>query len=174
MNQPPDDGSPRDLGDVLPPGFSRETKLRRDRHGRWFDGDEPMNHAAIERAFDRWIDRADDGRYILKNSVNWAYCAVEDAPVFVRQAVSHAAGVELVLSDGRLERLDPATLRASPDGVLYAQVRDGRLPARFLASALQALGELADEDDDGFVLQVGGARVRPPVVAAPLAWPLEA
>ena len=145
-----------------------ETAIRRDADGRWYDGDEPIAHPGIERAFDRWLDRADDGRYCLRNSINWAYVRIDGAPVFVR-AVRHLGDrVELTLSDGRGEPLDPRTLRQDDAGRLYCDVREGRLPARFDRSAAFQLAEVLAEDAAGLYLELGGIRVRPPVSPDPL------
>ena len=153
------------------PGATRETAIRRDAHGRWFDGDTPVSHAGVARNFDRWIDRADDGRYCLRNDINWAYVTIEGPPVFVRRARVDGRDVLLGLSDGREEPLVPATLRQGPDGALYCDVRDGRLPARFDRSAAQALEDRLVEAEDGTVaLDIGpGPAFTPPTVPDPLA-----
>lgn len=140
--------------------LSRETRIRRDRYGRWFDGDDPVDQPAIERAFDRWIDVAEDGRYCLRNSVNWAYVSIEGPPIFVRQAVRSSAGLELVLSDGRLERLDPSTLALDEGGAIYCRVREGKLSARFEHGAALSLGEQVEQDEAGPYLAIGEARYR--------------
>jgi hypothetical protein len=140
--------------------LSRETRIRRDRYGRWFDGDDPLDQPAIERAFDRWLDLAEDGRYCLRNSVNWAYVSIEGPPIFVRQAVSSNQGLELLLSDGRLERLDPATLELDQSGAIYCRVRGGKLRARFDHGAAMSLGECAGEDEAGPYVALAGARYR--------------
>ena len=145
--------------------LSRETKIRRDASGRWFDGDAPIDHEGIERAFDRWIDRAEDGRYILKNSVNWAYVSVEGAPLFVRRVALDPLGATLSLSDGREERLDPRTLREGPDGRLYATARGGRLAAAFdRAAAMDLWAAVVGEGE----LELGGERFTAPRVEDPL------
>lgn len=154
---------------VVPPGLSRETRIRRDARGRWFDGHEPIDHPGIARAFDRWVDRADDGRFILKNSVNWAYVEIEGAPLFVRQVVLGGERVQLVLSDGQAEPLDPRTLRQGPDGVLYASVRGGSMAAAFDRDAAMAMAEALGEDEAGVFMAVGEERARVRVVSDPLA-----
>jgi hypothetical protein len=151
-------------------GFTRETSIRRDARGRWFNGDDRIDHPTLAEAFDGWIDRASDGRYCLSNEVNWAYIEVEGPPYFVRQVRSReGGGLDLVLSGGRVERLAPETLRQGPDGELFCDVRDGRLAARFDRHALQQLAELAAaEDDDGPYLVLAGRRWDPPTVQQPL------
>lgn len=153
-------------------GRSRETSLRRDALGRWFDGETEVTHVLLTQAFDAWIDRAEDGRYCLKNDVNWAYVSIEGPPVFVRSLTIRDATVTMHLSDGREEALDPSTLREARDGALYCQVREGRLPARFDSHAAIQLSPLVLEDESGTYLALGSARIRPKIVDDPLAWPL--
>lgn len=152
-------------------GLTRETTIRRDARGRWFHDGEPLEHPGLVRAFDSWVELAEDGRFCLKNEINWAYVTIEGAPLFVRAARVAADGIWLRLSDEREERLDPATLREGPDGALYAQVRGGTMAARFDPSAASALEGVLGEDAAGVYVDAGDARVRPPVVDDPLRWP---
>lgn len=151
---------------------SRETSIRRDAQGRWWNGDDPITHPLLVRAFDAWIERAEDGRYCLKNGVNWAYVTIEGAPIFVRSiVVEPGASIVLRLSDGRTEVLDPTTMREGPDGSLYCQVRGGSLAARFDAHAAFQLAPYVGEDEAGPYLELAGKRIRPPRVEDPIAWP---
>ncbi len=151
-------------------GQSRETTIRRDALGRWFDAGEPLAHPNLLRAFDSWVDRAEDGRYCLRNGVNWAYFTLEGPPFFVRWAWLDAETdqVWLRLSDGQEERLDAETLRQSEDGALYCDVHGSTMPARFERHAAQQLEAVLREDDQGVYLALGGRRIRPPQVHAPL------
>lgn len=150
-------------------GFSRETTIRRDAQGRWFHDDQPLEHEGLTRAFDRWIERAEDGRYCLKNDINWAYVTLEGPPYFVRSvAIGPGGQVELALSNDRREPLRPQTLRLGEDGALYCDVGDGTLPARFDRHATSQLEALIGEDERGVFVEVAGARVRPQVVSDPL------
>jgi hypothetical protein len=148
----------------------RETKIRRDARGRWFNDVVPITHEHLVRAFDSWVDLADDGRYCLRNAVNWAYVDIDGAPVFVRAVAVHPEGAVLTLSDGRVERLDARTLRQGPDGALYCTVRGGRLTARFDQPTAIALEAVVGEDDEGIYLDVANERVRPPMVDDPLRY----
>lgn len=144
----------------LPPGFSRETTIRRDAAGQWFHDGEPVVNEQVARAFDRWIDRADDGRYILRNDVNWAYVEIEGAPFFVRSVDPGAVGVTLFLSDQRTEALDPTTVRAADDGRIFCRVRGGAFEAEFTRKATLQLEPLVEEDDEGVYLNVNGVKAR--------------
>jgi uncharacterized protein len=172
----------------LPPGFSRETTIHRDASGRWSQDGVLLEHANLVRAFDRWIDRADDGRLCLKNDLGWAYVSIDGAPLFVRSIAHDADGVRLRLSDDREEPLDVRTLRLGKDGALYCDARAGQLAARFDRHAQLQLGELFREDARGVYLTQSpirsgaptnddvapedddGPRIYPQAVDDPIPW----
>jgi hypothetical protein len=137
-------------GGAAPPfQLSRETKIRIDRDGRFWNEGTLIVHEALSRSLAGWVDiDPESGRYILKNSVNWAFVTVEDAPLVVRALLPERL---LALSDGTMEGLDIATLRLDADDVPYCDVRGGKLPARFGRTAAYALLENARVEDDGRV-----------------------
>jgi uncharacterized protein len=150
-------------------GRSRETTIRRDALGRWFHDEQPLDHPNLVRAFDRWLDKAEDGRFCLRNDINWAYVTLEGPPLFVRTVRLDPDGtVWLTLSDDRTEPLAADTLRQDRDGALYCDARGGTLVARFDRHAMQQLEPILKEDERGVYLALGQARVRPSVVADPL------
>lgn len=151
-------------------GRTRETSIYRDAQGRWFQDGEPLEHENLVRSFEGWIERAEDGRYCLKNDINWAYFTLEGAPYFVRHARVDADRVVMELSGGLSEVLDVTTLRQGPDGALYCSVR-GDLPARFDRHVLTQLEDHVGEDEQGPFLLVSSQRVRPRVVTDPLYQP---
>jgi hypothetical protein len=160
-----------DPGQLLQ-GRTRETAIRRDELGRWFNDGVSLAHGNLIRSFDRWIERAEDGRYCLKNDANWAYFTLEGPPFFVRSAgLDGDGGVRLRLSNDREEVLVPATLRQSRDGALYCDVMDGTMAARFDAGAVHQLESAVFEDESGVYLELAGRRYRPPVVDDPLSAP---
>lgn len=149
-------------------GLSRETTIVLDKEGRFFHDGRPVDHPGIVRAFHRWIDRAEDGRYVLRNSVNWAYIEVAGTPLFVRavrlcgaRPVTH---VYLSLSDGSEEELRYDTLRQDKDGIFYADARMGTMSARFEKHAALGLSPVVGEDDDGPYIEVVGRKIRPATV----------
>jgi hypothetical protein len=152
---------------TIPFGLSRETTIQRRADGRWFVDGDAMDNPKLARAFDRWIERAEDGRYCLKNDVNWAYFQLEGAPYFVRSVRIDDGAAQLMLSNDREEELDLRTLREGPDGALYCTVL-GDEPARFDSHAAVQLGELLDEDAEGPFFSMGDQRVRPPRLSDPL------
>jgi hypothetical protein len=150
-------------------GRTRETHIRRDAQGRWFDGAEPLEHPNLVRAFDRWLERAEDGRYCLKNDINWAYVSIEGPPLFVRAVqLQDQAPPLLTLSDERTEPLALDTLRQGPDDALYCDAHGGDWVARFERYAQQQLEPVLREDDEGVYLALGKTKLRPPRVNNPL------
>ena len=149
-------------------GRTRETTIRRDAEGTWYHDGQPLEHDNLCRSFDQWVERADDGRYCLKNDINWAYITLEGAPFFVRSVgVAEDGLVTLRLSDASEQPLAGETLRLGPDGALYCDVRGGTMTARFERHAMTQREAVIAEDDDGIYLALGGARVRPPELADP-------
>jgi uncharacterized protein len=154
-------------------GRSRETEIRRDARGRWFNGEDRIDHPNLARSFDGWVDRAEDGRFCLSNAINWAYVEIEGPAYFVKDVEPGVEGVRLVLSGDVREQLDPASLRQGPEGALWCTVREGRCPARFDNHALSKMSEWIGEDEDGVYLRIGGETVRPPEIRDPLSLGVE-
>ena len=140
--------------------FSRESRIRIDREGRfWHEGERVLN-PRLERALASWVDVDDPtGRYILRNSLDWCFVTVDDTPLVVRNVHVDevGGGAELDLSDGSIESLVLSSLRVDPDGVVYCDVRKGRIPARFDRSAAFALLEHAEVTPEGVVTLCLGA-----------------
>jgi len=152
---------------TIPFGLSRETTIRRTADGKWFQDDEAIDNPKLAHAFDRWISKAEDGRYCLKNDINWAYFQLEGAPFFVRSAHVEGESVTLALSNDEQVSLDLSTLREGPDSALYCDAYPG-MPARFDRLAASQLDVLLEEDEQGPYLRRGAERVRPPRVTDPL------
>jgi hypothetical protein len=154
-------------------GRTRETEIRRDASGRWFNGEDRIEHPNLTRSFDSWVDRAEDGRFCLSNSINWAYIDIEGPAYFVKDIQADAHGIGLALSGDLREPLDPASLRQGPEGALWCAVREGRCPARFDNHAVSKMSEWIREDEDGVYVLIGGEKVRPPETDDPLSLGLE-
>ena len=153
-------------------GRTRETEIRRDAGGRWFNGPGPIDHPNLTRSFDGWVDRAEDGRFCLSNSINWAYVEIEGPAYFVKDVVPSAEGIGLLLSGDLREQLDPASLRQGPEGALWCAVREGRCPARFDNHAVGKMSDWIREDEEGVYVLIGGEKVRPPEIDDPLSLDL--
>ena len=156
-------GEPR-----VPPGGSLESTIRRDAMGQWFHDGVRVEHEAIRRGFDAWIERHENGRYVLKNDVNWTFVDIEGPPIFVRRVDVHTTGLRLSLSDGRNEWLKLMTLRLDRRGALYCQVREGRLTAQFSRQAMFDLEPVLDEVAGEVVIAIADQHVRPPTTETPI------
>jgi hypothetical protein len=141
-----------------PPGQSRESSIRLDGEGRFWHEGELVRHPGMQAAFASWIRRhPDDGRYVLCNGYDWTYFSVEDVPYFVRGVRALPVQIELGLSDGSWEVLDPNSLRLGPRDALYCRVKVGGFQARFSPGAQTALLPHLVEGRAGEVLlEVGG------------------
>ncbi|MEM7447385.1 MAG: hypothetical protein AAF355_04000 [Myxococcota bacterium] len=147
---------------------SRETKIRRDARGHWYNDGVRIDHPGLVRSFNAWIDLAEDGRYCIKNDINWAYIEVEGLPVFVRSVRFEPPSIRILSSTlGVEESVSIDTLIQDEHGVLYCRVKDGRLIARLDSHAMLQLEDHLDEDDHGVFLRSGEHIVRPKVSQVP-------
>ena len=151
-----------DEAELLARGFSRETKIRRDSKGRWYEDDVPVEHAGMQKAFDSWIARAPDGRLCLRNSIHWVYVDIEGPPVFVRSLRISRDRVDLRLSSGREEKLAIESLYLTEGGEIFCLVHDQTLEARFDSAPLANIADLLEQTDDGFSLRLGERLFRLP------------
>ncbi|MGA7120120.1 MAG: hypothetical protein WBY94_08485 [Polyangiaceae bacterium] len=144
-----------------PEGRTRESTIRLDARGRfWHDGRQ-VEHAGLAAALHSWIGRhPDDGRYILTNGYDWTYFTVDDAPYTVRAIRIESERIELVLSDGTEESLDPEGSRIGADDALYAVVKrgapSGPYDAKFTPTAQAALAPVLVEGDPPLLRIRGG------------------
>ena len=134
--------------------------------GRWSHEGQPILHRGIREHFDRSVRYLPAERKFVVTLRHFrGEIAVEEAAFFVR-AVDLARG-EIALSDRTRERLDVASLQASPrDGALLCRVKRELAPegllARFGLSAQAELLAAIEPGADGFELALGGVRVRVP------------
>lgn len=139
----------------------RHCGLRLDGEGRWWHEGELVVHSRLVQALHRWLDRLEDGRFIVRTDERlYAYVEVDDAPYIVRRVKLEDARngdhrLMLELSDDSSEELDYATLTEGASSALYCQVK-GRFDARFGRSAQQTLAPLLREVSGGFALRAGG------------------
>jgi hypothetical protein len=139
----------------------RQSGLRLDRQGRWWHEGQLVEHPRLTRALHRWLDRLEDGRYVIRiDESTFAYVDVEDAPYLVRSLWLEGEGpstrVRISLSDESEEELSYGTLGVGEDGALYCKVKGGRFDARFERSAHFRLGERLEQQGDRFVLRAAG------------------
>lgn len=148
--------------DAPPPfRFTRESRIRIDRDGYvWHEGEKVL-HDKLARALASWvaIDPETD-RYVLRNTLDWCFITVDDAPLVVRSVrAGEGARFDVELSDGSIEPLDLASVRIDADDVPYCEVRGGTLPARFSRSAAFTLLEHADAEGDRIVFRTANGPI---------------
>jgi hypothetical protein len=138
-----------------------------DAEGRFLHRGVPITHARTLEVLWRSLERAADGRYLVRIGRESAYVTLEATPYAVRGLGDRAPGEAplLLLSDGTRERLDPETLSLGADGVLRCVVKGGH-EARFTRAGQLALGTELEEDpagSGGYAITVGGRRfvIRP-------------
>lgn len=146
------------------PELSRETTIRRDKGGKWYHEGQLVEHPAVIRAFNAWMDQ-ENGRFILRNSVNWAYVEIEGAPIFVRRIRQEVSGFELELSNGQTEFLEIKTLCRDENGRLYCRVRQQRWLAEFTRLAMLDVMPFLDGDEEVMELQDSQGAYSIPLVA---------
>ncbi|MEW6266113.1 MAG: hypothetical protein AB1641_23815 [Thermodesulfobacteriota bacterium] len=142
--------------DDLPPCL-----IHVDKDGRlWHLGAEMIN-LGINRLLLEHVDLDEKGRYVIDYQGQRCFIEVEDTLFVVARvdALGEEDGASpwlITLNDGTTEQLDPTTLTQSPDNVLYARVKNGRFPARFLRPSYYQLAERVKEKDGHLVLTVAG------------------
>jgi len=148
-----------------PPGTSRESQIRLDYEGRFWQGDEPIDDPPmLVQALHRWIARhPDNGRFILTNGYDWTYFAVDDVAFVIRSVNECHGTLQLALSDGTHVAMPSNGLTEGATGALYVtiQVHESAFEARFSRHAqLQLTSWLVDVG--GVIgIQVGDAVVVP-------------
>jgi uncharacterized protein len=137
----------------------RRSGIRLDADGRfWHEGAE-VTHHGLRAALWRWLDRNDDGRWVLRlDARRFVYLDVEDAP-FVARSLRWDGGRAIArLSDDSEVALELATLRLR-GGVAYATVK-GRFDARLSTAAWGVLAEHVTERDGAFYVDAEGGPYR--------------
>jgi hypothetical protein len=139
----------------------RQSGLSLDGEGRFFHRGEPITHARTLEVLWSTLRQAPDGRWQVALGQEVGDVAVEETPWLVRGLRAEGApatALTLLLCGGREAPLDPASLRAGPDGILRCRLPDGA-PARFTRAGQAALGEWIEEGaGGGAVLIIGGRR----------------
>jgi len=139
--------------------------------GRWSHDGQPIANRRLREAFDRGVcflpGGGADGEDVFVVALGHfrGQIEVEEAAFFVR-AFEPATGA-ITLSDGSVESLDVATLRASPrDAALLCRVKrnlGSSAPlARFSHAAQADLLAAVEETGEGPVLRIGRVRHRLP------------
>ncbi len=111
----------------------------------------------MRAAFFRWLDRNDDGRWVLRLDANrFVYLDVDETPYVVRSLRWEGARPMARLSDDSEEPLACATLRLHPAGGALVTVKH-RFDARLSTAAWNALQDhLTTRDGAAWLDAEGG------------------
>ena len=135
-----------------------------DKEGTWYHKGAPMVHKPFILDFYRNMSMDEHGRCVIEWDGKLCEVDVEDTPVVVRGVELQSEGelkkAVLVLSDDTREEMDLDSLWIGRENVLYARVRQGTMPARFLRPAYYQLMELLDYDKSSgtYFIELSGRR----------------
>lgn len=136
--------------------------IRVDKEGRFWHLGAEMTHEGINRLLMDHVELDDRGRYIISFHGQRCFVEVEDTFFVIvrvegRMFDDGSVGeLAIYLNDGAIETLDASTLEQNEDNVLYARIKDGRFPARFLRGSYYQLAEYVVEKNGRYVLPLGG------------------
>ncbi|MFP3928742.1 MAG: hypothetical protein ACLFUP_07545 [Desulfobacteraceae bacterium] len=133
-----------------------------DKEGRMWHLGAEMTNEGINRLLMGQVELDSLGRYIITLGGERCVVEVEDTFFVITRFDLFPAegdapeGAFVHLNDGSREELDPATLRLGPENVLYATVKGGRFPARFLRKSYYQLAGHIIERNGKYVLAYRG------------------
>ena len=126
--------------------------------GEWYSDGERIVNRKIADLFSRCVRKNPTGGFMLQMGDEKAPLEVEDTPLVVRQVEGEPdRGLSVLLNDGTIEALDPATLRSGPDNAIYCRVKGGEWEARLLRPAYYSLTRWVRESAGGrFSIKIAG------------------
>ena len=138
--------------------------IRIDKEGVWYYKGARMFRKDILKLFFDNLKKDELGRPLIELEGDKCLIEVEDTPFVVKTVSKHCRKdqgnefIEILLSNFNLEKLDPSTLRVGKDNVLYCNIKDGKLNARFSRSGYYQIAELIeyDEERDAFYMHLNG------------------
>lgn len=136
-----------------------------DVEGRWYYRGAEIVHRDVVELFYEHLQKDEQGRFVIHWRGQRCYIHVEDTPfvvwgISVVEDEGEGAGIVLHLSDGKKERMDPASLWIGPGHVPYCRIRGGAFAARFSRKAYYQLVRHVEEgpQEGIFYLRIGGDR----------------
>ncbi len=143
------------MGSDIPP-----SGIRIDKDGVWYYKGNEIFRDEIVRYFYQNLKRDEAGRYLIELADDCCYLEVEDVP-FVVKSVYRSCNrrdgdecINLVLSDHSTEELNPDSLWAGKDNVLYCSVKGNAFVARFSRASYYQIAdfiEYVDHQDQYFI-----------------------
>ena len=155
MTQPPPSGP------GVPAKATLSGAFRIDREGAWRHEEVEVTHPGVLRNLYANL-RVDSTGHYLQAGPFRVPVQVDDAPfVVVRVQTDDPRAIDIHLSDGSREALDPATLSLDERGIPHCRVKGEQFLARFSVAAwLQLAGKVETDPGSGaLVLVLGDRRV---------------
>ena len=140
---------------VIPP-----CNIRIDKDGVWYYKGNEIFRDEILRYFYQNLRQDEAGRYLIELEHDCCYLEVEDTPFIVRAVYRCTARaddeecINLLLSDQSIEKLNPDSLWAGKDNVLYCSVKKNTFVARFSRASYYQIADLieyGDSEDEYFI-----------------------
>jgi hypothetical protein len=156
---------PLDAATTAPALPLGDAGLSVDGEGRFLHDGTAIAHPGLLAALWRGLAPGPGGGWVVRIGREAARVAVDETPWAVRGVAALGeppTALDLLLTDGSVERLDPLTLQVGPDGLLRCRVKAGQ-PARFTRAGQLALGALLEEAPagaEGWQITLGGVRHR--------------
>jgi hypothetical protein len=156
MTQPPAPGA------GAPAGASLSGVFRIDREGAWRHEEVEVTHPGVLQNLYANL-RVDSTGHYLQAGPFRVPVQVDDAPfVVVRAETGDPRAIDIHLSDGSRETLDPATLSLDRRGIPHCRVKGGQFGARFSVAAwLQLARKIKTDPGSGVPVLVLGDRQVP-------------
>lgn len=126
--------------------------IKINKEGVWFFRGAEMFRKDFVHLFYQHLKKDDEGRYLIEYGDEATYLDVEDTAFVVKsiyKVTSPDHGneyIEIFLSDGTLEKLDPESLYVGHDNVLYCLVKNNGFEARFLRPSYYQMAEHIEYD----------------------------
>jgi len=134
--------------------------IRIDKDGVWYYKGNEIFRDEILRYFYQNLKQDEAGRYLIELEHDCCYLEVEDTPFIVRAVYRCTARadneeyINLLLSDQSIEKLNPDSLWAGKDNVLYCSVKKNTFVARFSKASYYQIAdfiEYGDSEDEYFI-----------------------
>lgn len=144
-------------------GDAQSSGIRIDKEGAWYYRGALMFRKDIVNYLSHHLRVDHQGRYLIETKDDSAFVEVEDTPLVVKTVdchYDHNAGenvIEITMSDGTVEKMDPSTLRIDGENIPYCRVRENSLDARISRPGYYQLAELISRGEGGlFYLPLNG------------------
>ena len=127
--------------------------IRIDKEGVWYFKGNEIFRDEIVKYFYQNMKKDEAGRYLIELEDDCCYLDVEDTPFIVRSAYRSAAEagneecIYLLLSDQSVEKLNPDSLWAGKDNVLYCSVKKNAFVARFSRASYYQIADFIEYSD---------------------------